>query len=193
MHEHVLLSALAGVTESDTAVSSVSATAVEKKLRVVIIRHGEKPQEDKHGKIGDNLSCAGMDRALKLPHVLHHKFGKPDYTYVPSLTCGTFTDHSRMFQTVAPLAIKYNLTVNSEFDEKAAKDVAADVKQKEGTVLMVWEHSAIQSIAGELGVENPPAWHGKDFDSIWIINFESGKALLNIDKENIVPSEDCSF
>ena len=193
MNKHVLLSALAGIAVSATAFSSVSEPAEGKKLKVVIIRHGEKPKEDEQGKIGDNLSCAGMNRALKLPHVLHHKFGKPDYTYVPSLTCGTFTDHSRMFQTVAPLAIKYNLTVNSDFDEKAAAEVAHDVQQKEGTVLMVWEHSAIQSIAGELGVENPPAWHGKDFDSIWIIDFKSGKALLTMDQEGIDPSEDCDF
>jgi hypothetical protein len=178
---------------SAATASSVIEPAVEKKLRVVIIRHGEKPKKDKNGKIGDNLSCAGMNRALKLPHVLHHKFGKPDYTYVPSLTCGTFTDHSRMFQTVAPLAIKYDLTVNSEFDEKAAAEVAQDVKQKEGTVLMVWEHSAIQSIASELGVANSKPWRGKDFDSIWVIDFENGKASLTIDKEGLDLSEDCSF
>lgn len=178
---------------SAAAVSSANEPAVEKKLRVVIIRHGEKPKKDKNGKIGDNLSCAGMNRALKLPHVLHQKFGKPDYIYVPSLTCGTFTDHSRMFQTVTPLAIKYDLTVNSNFDEKAAAEVAQDVKQKKGTVLMVWEHSAIQSIASALGAGNLKPWRGKDFDSIWIIDFESGNASLTTDKEGLDPSEDCSF
>lgn len=156
-------------------------------LKVVIIRHGEKPES------GDNLSCRGLNRALQLPDVLYQKFGLPDHTYVPSLKCGKVTDHARMFQTVAPFAIKYDLTVNSEFDEKAYQKVADHVKQKEGTVLMVWEHSAIQSIAAALGVEDPPAWQGDDFDSIWIIDFESGTALLTFDQEGIVPSEDCNF
>jgi hypothetical protein len=178
---------------SAPAVSSPSPKAPGKKLKVVIIRHGEKPKKDNDGKIGDNLSCAGMNRALKLPHVLHQKFGKPDYTYVPSLTCGTFTDHSRMFQTVTPLAVKYDLTVNSQFDENDYQGVADDVKNKEGTVLMVWEHSAIQSIAIALGAANAKPWHGKDFDSIWIIDFETGTALLNVEQEGIVPAEDCSF
>ncbi len=52
---------------------------------------------------------------------------------------------------------------------------------------------AVKSIAAALGVEDPPAWQGEDFDSIWIIDFESGKALLTFDQEGIVPSEDCTF
>jgi hypothetical protein len=188
MTKKKLSSVLAGITVS-AAVSTISPKGPAKNLRVVIIRHGEKPPD----KDAYNLSCKGMNRALQLPNVLYQKFGKPDYVYVPSLTCGTFTDHARMFQTVAPLAIKYNLTVNSEFDEKAATDVANDVKLKEGTVLMVWEHRAIQSIAIALEAKNAPAWHGKDFDSIWIIDFKSGKPLLTFDKEGIVPSEDCGF
>jgi hypothetical protein len=48
-------------------------------LRVVIIRHGEKP------KTGDNLSCQGENRALALAKVLKTKFGRPDFTYVPAM------------------------------------------------------------------------------------------------------------
>jgi len=183
-----LLSALAAIAVS-AAFSSVSPKAPEKNLRVVIIRHGEKPP----GKDAYNLSCKGMNRALHLPAVLYQKFGKPDYVYVPSLTCDAFTDHARMFQTVTPFAVKYDLTINSKFGEKAYKKVAGDVMQKEGTVLLVWEHSAIQHIAKKLGIENASPWPDDDFDSIWIIDFKSGKALLAFDKEGIVPSGDCSF
>ena len=45
-----------------------AAPAPEPPLRVVIIRHGEKPEE------GDNLSCAGLNRALALPAVLARVF-----------------------------------------------------------------------------------------------------------------------
>ena len=84
----------------------------EKNLKVVIIRHGEKPADKSDG--GDNLSCQGQNRALQLPAVLIKKIGKPDYTYVPALKLDKNTAHSRMFQTVTPFAVKYDLTINSK-------------------------------------------------------------------------------
>jgi len=46
--------------------------AQSKNLKLIFIRHGEKPAD------GDNLSCVGLNRALKLPEVLKAKFGIPD-------------------------------------------------------------------------------------------------------------------
>ena len=98
-----------------------------------------------------------------------------------------------MFQTVTPFAIKYDLAINSVFGEKDYVSVANNVLKKTGTVLMVWEHKAIPHIAGALGVDNPPAWKGEDFDSIWIVSFPAGKATLAIDSEGISPSAECDF
>ncbi|HWY33058.1 MAG TPA: hypothetical protein VNX68_00345, partial [Nitrosopumilaceae archaeon] len=70
---------------------------------VIIIRHGEKPLK------GKNLNCQGLNRSLKLPAVLYSKFGIPGNVYVPSLDNNISTGHARMFQTVIPLAAKYNL------------------------------------------------------------------------------------
>ena len=81
-------------------------------LKIVIIRHGEKPVEQSDG--GDNLSCQGQNRALQLASVLYQRIGKPDYTYVPALGMDKSTSHSRMFQTVTPFAVKYDLTINSK-------------------------------------------------------------------------------
>lgn len=156
-------------------------------LTVVIIRHGEKPEN------GDNLSCQGEHRALQLPPVLSAKFGKPAFTYVPSLNQGKSTTHARMFQTVAPFAITQNLTINSKFDEDDYSGVAKDVQNRTGTVLMVWEHSAIPSLATALGISKPPSWAGSDFDSIWIITYKGGKATLTQDQEGITPATSCSF
>jgi len=156
-------------------------------LKVVIIRHGEKPAD------GDNLSCQGLNRALQLPAVLHQKFNKPDYTYVPALKMDKSTSHSRMFQTVTPFAVKYDLTINSNYDESELNNAAKSVLKKSGTVLMVWEHSAIPDLASALGVDNPPKWAGADFDSIWIISYAGGKASLTTDQEGLNPSENCSF
>ena len=163
----------------------------EKSLKVVIIRHGEKPADKSDD--GDNLSCQGQNRALQLPAVLIKKIGKPDYTYVPALKLDKNTAHSRMFQTVTPFAVKYDLTINSKYDESEPNDVAKSVLKKSGTVLMVWEHSAIPDLATALGVDNPPKWKSADFDSMWILTYASGKAELTVDQEGLSPSASCGF
>jgi len=154
-------------------------------LKIVIVRHGEKPDN------GDNLSCQGENRALALPAVLMRKFGKPDYTYVPSLKLGKSTKHARMFQTVTPFAVQQNLMVDSRFAEDDATGVAKEVLKRSGLVLLVWEHSQIESVAKAIGVKNPPKWKGEDFDSIWIITPKSGGAALATDSEGISPSANC--
>jgi hypothetical protein len=155
-------------------------------LRVVIIRHAEKPPK------ADNLTCQGLNRSLQLPAVLYSKFGVPKYTYVPSPGLGSSTKHARPFQTVIPLAVKYNLIINSKYDERDSKGIAADIKNKEGTVLVVWEHHVIPSIVRSLGVPNfNLTWDEDDYDSIWIITFQKGTATISIDKEALAPSLNC--
>lgn len=156
-------------------------------LRVVIIRHGEKPVS------GDNLSCQGLNRSLALPPVLDSLFGVPGHTYVPTIQTGKSTSSVRMFQTITPFAVRYNLKVNSNYAETDTAKVAADVSKKTGTVLMVWEHHNIPGIARNLGVKGVPDWKGSDFDSIWIIQFIKGKSrpVMTIAQENIIPSPAC--
>jgi hypothetical protein len=156
-------------------------------LKVVIIRHGEKPES------GDNLSCQGENRALQLSAILFHKFKQPDFTYVPSLKMDKSTTHSRMMQTVTPFAVKYNLNINSIYDEKDYAGVASSVLKDSGTVLMVWEHSAIPDLASALGVKHPPHWKDADFDSIWVITYVNGKAVLTLDSEGINPAAECQY
>lgn len=152
--------------------------------RVIIIRHGEKPEQ------GDNLSCQGLNRSLQLPDVLNKKFGVPDYVFVPSINTGKKTSTARMYQTIVPFAVKYNLTINSKYDVDDIKGLAADVLKRNGTVLLVWEHDHIDNIAKALGVQTSK-WPGDDFDSIWIINFQNGKASLTKDREGITPAANC--
>lgn len=160
-------------------------------LKVVIIRHGEKPDNKSGG--GDNLSCQGQNRALQLPAVLHQKFNKPDYVYVPALKSDKSTAHSRMFQTVTPLAVKYNLTINSKYAGDDFADLTTSVFKKSGTVLMVWNHSEIPGLAKALGVETAPQWADEDFDGIWIVTYADGKATLTKDMEGLNPLPSCSY
>ena len=180
----VLLCATVGVSFS---LSSLAKNSPESGLRVVIIRHGEKPET------GDHLSCQGQNRALLLPAVLFRKFNKPDHIYVPAMGVGKSNAHVRMFETIVPFAVKYGLDVNSEFQVEGYAAIADRVLGKNGTVLMVWQHDAIPALAAHLGVANPPKWKDKDFDSIWIITFTSGKASLAIDRQALSPSQNCKF
>ena len=151
--------------------------------RVIIIRHGEKPDQ------GDNLSCQGFNRALQLPDVLNKKFGTPNYIFVPSINTGKKTSTARMYQTIVPFAVKYNLDINTKYDVDDSKGLAANILKRDGTVLLVWEHKHIDNILEALGVQDTSKWPDDDFDSIWIINFQNGKPTLSKDKEGIAPAD----
>jgi hypothetical protein len=153
---------------------------------VVIIRHGEKPPK------GKNLNCQGLNRSLKLPAVLYSKFGIPGSIYVPSLDNNISTGHARMFETVIPLAVKYNLKINSRYTEMDTVALAKEIKSQKGVVLVVWQHSIIPSIVRALGIRGfSMQWGGSDYDSIWIINFRKGIAKITFDKEGLTPSSAC--
>ena len=162
-------------------------TCIQEKpeLKIVFIRHGEKPEK------GGNLTCRGLNRALQLPAVITQKFGVPDFTYVPQLGMGEKTLHARMFETLIPLVSKYNLVINSKFEEKDTLGVASELKSKTGTVLIVWEHKAISGIVHALGVNDNVRWPDDDYDSIWIVTIKNGKASFSTDKEGLNPSNDC--
>ncbi|TWR25120.1 histidine phosphatase family protein [Mucilaginibacter pallidiroseus] len=156
-------------------------------LRVIIIRHAEKPAE------GDNLSCRGLNRAMALPAVITKRFGVPDYVYVPSPSTGKATKSVRMLQTISPMAIKFNLPVNTKYDVDDTTGLVNNLTKKTGTALLVWEHDAIEKIATKLGVSGKPKWPGNDYDSIWIITIHNGKAALVKTKEGIKVGDSCAF
>ena len=164
-----------------------SDNAPNENLKVVIIRHAEKAKD------GDNLSCQGQNRALKLASVLYQKINKPDFTYVPALKLDKATKHSRMFQTVTPFAVKYDLTINSKYAGDDYEDIAKSVLEKDGTVLMVWSHSEIANLAKALGADDVREWVDEDFDTIWTITYNNGEAKLALDQEGLNPSTACNF
>jgi hypothetical protein len=153
--------------------------------RVVIIRHGEKPED------GDNLSCQGLNRALQLPAVLNQKIGRPDAIFVPSLKMGKSTSGARMYQTIVPFAVKYNLAINSKFDVDDADGIAGGIKKATGTVLLVWEHKQVAKILKALGLNEKEKWDDDDFDSMLIISYKNGTPVLTRDHEGLHPATNC--
>ncbi|MBC7401004.1 MAG: histidine phosphatase family protein [Mucilaginibacter sp.] len=156
-------------------------------LKIIIIRHGEKPEK------GSNLSCQGLNRALQLPELLHSRFGLPSAILVPTISTGDKTSSARMYQTIMPFAVKYGLPINSNYDEQDYKSVARDIRSRSGTVLLVWEHKAIPHLVAALGINQELHWAADDFDSIWIVTYKNGTPHLALAKEGLHPGANCPF
>ncbi len=129
-----------------------------------------------------------------LPAVIVAKFGVPEFTFVPGLGLGDSTKHARMFQTVVPLAARYNLVINSSHKQKDPIGLTTDLLTRKGTVLICWEHSGIPAIISALGINrNDLIWPDDDYDSIWIVTFKQGKPSFTKDKEGLQPSSGCDL
>ncbi len=164
--------------------NAFSQTADNKKI--IIIRHGEKADE------GGNLSCRGLNRALGLSAVLYAKYKLPNHIFVPAIKNGKSTNQSRMYQTIVPFAVKYNLNIDTRYNVEEPKALADAIMKIPGYVLVVWEHNQIPNIAHALGIkEKNLKWKDSDFDSIWIITFKSGSSVLTVDNENLHPATTC--
>ena len=62
-----LLILLAGIVATSASLPWVAKSVPSEDLKVVIIRHGEKPEKP---ATGDNLTCQGENRVLQIPEVL---------------------------------------------------------------------------------------------------------------------------
>jgi hypothetical protein len=113
---------------------------------------------------------------MLLPALIFKKFGKPVNIYVPSLSLGGVTKHTRMLQTITPFAVKYGLTINSAYDVEDYKQIGKALLKENGTVVIVWEHKNIVPILQYLGIKEDLQWPGNDYDSIWIVSFPNGRS-----------------
>ncbi|MCR8556340.1 histidine phosphatase family protein [Mucilaginibacter sp. BJC16-A38] len=169
-------------------ISSCANAQQSDNLKIVLVRHGEKEAT------GESLNCQGLNRAIQLPKVIVSKFGTPSVIFVPTLNAKSSTTHARMFQTASPLAIKYSLSINSKYAVDDYPSLAQSIQAQTGTVLVVWEHKAMDNILKALGVKTKGLkWGDDDFDSIWIVTYKNGKPVLSVDKEGLHPASNCQF
>ena len=161
---------------------------------IVFIRHGEKPDNG----LGQ-LSCQGLNRALRIPTILYGKFGKPDTIFAPNPEAekpdnGVTYAYIRPLATIEPTAIKYGLPVNLK---QGFNDVAGMVNAlsapalHNSTVFVAWDHHELVDIVKELAKADKnikvPKWHGDNFDSIYLlkIDWENNKYDFKVDSENL--------
>jgi hypothetical protein len=165
---------------------------------IVCIRHGEKPAAG----LGQ-LTCQGLNRALRLPQVLIGKFGKPDFIFAPDPNqvnhdpAGDFC-YVRPLATIEPTAIRCGLPVNTHFgftDIAGLEQELAKPAYARATVFVAWEHwyldnfvkDVVKSSGGD--VSQVPGWQGSDFDSIFVIrlvhNGKEATATFTRDSEGL--------
>jgi len=165
---------------------------------IVLVRHGEKPDDDQ-----GQLTFQGLNRALALPAVLIKKFGKADFVFAPeTMRRATPTSQGysyiRPLITIEPTAIRLHLPVNADFaydDLDGLQKELLSTAYQGALVFVAWEHSKldllVKHMMGALGGDpaTVPEWPGKDFDTIFVVKIrtEGGKRSITFqtDKEGL--------
>jgi len=178
-----------------SAVIAVTVLPARADVTLVMIRHGEKPDQG----LGQ-LNCQGLNRALALPEVLLAKFGKPDALFAPDpgalhQDVGQPYNYLRPLATIEPTAIRFGMPLNTRYGLEALAPLEDELlaHKHDGQVLVVaWEHSLLVKMARHLVARRDgdpavvPDWPRDDFDSIYVLNVPtSGKPTFRVDHEGL--------
>jgi len=155
--------------------------------RIMLIRHAEKPADgiagvDLAGRPdADSLSPLGWQRAGALarfffPHSQSEAspISIPDAIFATGIGPGSTS--KRSVQTASPLAKLLGQNRSVPFITKYLRDdlesLVEDIRTRQGSVLVVWEHKSLASIVEKLtsGMHRPAEWADACFDSVWILD-----------------------
>jgi hypothetical protein len=169
-------------------------------LKVMIVRHGEKPTVKHQAPFGvtesgeqdfESLTVRGWTRAGGLIGLfdperepLRDALATPTLIYAsrprdPAVAVSDSDQGSRSkrpSQTVAPLAARLGITPDLTFGKGDEAALATRVLQQQGPVLISWQHEAISTIAQQIVGSRPPAggfpakWPGARFDLVWVLD-----------------------
>jgi len=184
-----------------SAALACSAAAFAAPAQVIIIRHGEKPEN------GGELNEQGFRRAEALvwffqTNAAVTRYGTPAAIYAAA---PKNEDSSiRSIQTVTPLARALKITINTRFTRGQAHKLAADIMANplyEGRMVLVcWQHGNISAIIRELAEYNgsgqaalnalPSEWPDGSFDRAWLLNFSDGRIVSSKDiGQRVLPGD----
>lgn len=169
-------------------------------LKVMIVRHGEKPTVKHQAPYGvtrkgeqdwESLTIRGWQRAGGLVSLfdpaggsLRDALATPVLIYAskPADSTSVADDANggsrskRPFETIAPLSARLGLTPNLDFGKGDEAALAKQVLRQKGPVLISWQHEAICAIAQAIVGSNPPKgglprkWPGERFDLVWVLD-----------------------
>jgi len=160
---------------------------------VFIIRHAEKPIEDKD----PNLTPQGFQRARALPSLFLQQKGSTALPRLPRpavLFATAPSKHSnRPIETITPLSQALNLHINNSYEDRETTAVANEIlsgKYAGKVVLIAWHHGEIPHLAKAFGVETAPKkWDDTVFDQIWMLEWVDGKVQFSTLPEKLLPGD----
>lgn len=175
---------------------------------IVFFRHAEKPEQG----LGQ-LSCQGLNRAMKLPASLHTQFGKPDALFAPNPGIrkndkGVSYNYIRPLATIEPTAIQAGMPVNTDLGFKDSDGLVKALvapQYSNATVFVAWEHyfamQASRALMSQFDGDPKvvPKWQNSDFDSIYVVHLStnadgSRKATFELKHEGLNnQSETCGI
>jgi hypothetical protein len=150
---------------------------------VMLIRHGEKPDGsepgvDANGNEDDSsLTALGWDRARALADLFDPAQGDPRPglarpTAIYAAGANDDGEGQRTRETVAPLAERLGLPVNTDFGKGDEEKLVEQVTAHPGVTLICWQHGELPDIADAFGSVTPTPpddWPDDRFDVVWTL------------------------
>lgn len=166
--------------------SAAPAPGVTSPTVVMVIRHAEKPEGkdkgyDARGNEDDSsLTEVGWDRADRLVDLFDGSpasaaVDRPDAIYAAG--ANDLGEGQRTRETVAPLAERLGVRVNTEFGKGDEEELVEQVATRPGRTLISWSHSGIPRIAEAFpdATPAPPEdWPSDRFDVTWTFTRTAG-------------------
>jgi len=153
----------------------------------VFFRHGEKPDNT-----SGQLTCKGLNRALRLPSVLLSRYGTPDALYASAPKEKKLGSSLRPLTTITPLAIQVSKPVVLRFHADQTDQLVTDLLAEKNSALtfLSWEHKNLVTAARTLVTETGgdaaqvPAWPSADFDSIYVVQLDAQQRFKSFARES---------
>src|SRR4051812_1070162 len=149
--------AVAGCTGSPRPSPPAESAGVAPGTRVMVIRHGEKPDDspgvDAQGNEDDSsLTATGWERANRLADLFDPVRGPPRpglATPKAIYAAGANDDGEglRPRETVMPLVARLGLTMNTSYGKGDEKKLVEQAITQPGPTLISWQHEEIPDIA----------------------------------------------
>ncbi|UTW58485.1 histidine phosphatase family protein [Kordiimonas sp. SCSIO 12603] len=147
-----------------TFAATMSAAAFDSTF--YLVRHAEKQADH-----NPPLTEAGVKRAKAIAEKLKGKKLNAVYS----------TDYTRTLQTAEPTAKQHKLDI-TKYDPRKLKDFAVELKNLEGTYLVVGHSNTTPYLASLLIGEKLPMLNEKQYDRVYIVHIDNdGKASLSMD------------
>lgn len=165
--------------------------------KIMLIRHAEKPQK-RHGAAGvgehghedgKDLTVRGWQRAGALArffapldgHFANRGIARPEHIFAPGIGSGSRSRRAR--QTVEPLSKLIGVPITDTFRKGQEGALAGAILEREGVVLVSWEHKAIGAIIDHVAAASAksPSWPEDRFDVVVVLDrSRSGWSLTQV-------------